>query len=205
MPLLNQLVANTLPLFPRRLVGFLSRHYIAGETFADATVVARQLMSEGCMITLDVLGEHLESMGAATEYADIYQSLPGLIASEGLDANLSVKPSQMGLLHDREGAMENFRRIARAAEPRGYFIRIDMEDSSLTDREFELYRQLRSEYSHTGIVIQSYLRRTVADAKLLATEQANVRLCKGIYREAPEVAFQKRQEIRESFMEILEL
>ena len=155
MSLFNQLVATTLPIFPKRMVGFLSRHYIAGESFSDASASARQLMQEGCMITLDVLGEHLETMDATREYSSLYMTLPGLIEQEQLDANLSVKPSQMGLLLDPAGALENYRNIARAAAEFDNFIRIDMEDSSITDSEFDLYRELRSEYPRTGIVIQS--------------------------------------------------
>jgi proline dehydrogenase len=162
-------------------------------------------MQEGCMITLDVLGEHLETMDATREYSSLYMTLPGLIEQEQLDANLSVKPSQMGLLLDPAGALENYRNIARAAAEFDNFIRIDMEDSSITDSEFDLYRELRSEYPRTGIVIQSYLRRTVDDANWLAADKANVRLCKGIYQEPESIAFQKRQEIRDSFMETLEI
>jgi proline dehydrogenase len=205
MSIFNQLVALTLPVFPRRMVGFLSRHYIAGEDFADAATVSHQLMQEGCMITVDVLGEHLETMAATEEYATLYQKLPALIDREQLDANLSVKPSQMGLLLDPAGTLENYRSIARAANAFDNFLRIDMEDSSITDIEFDLYRELRSEYPRTGIVIQSYLRRTVDDARWLAADKANVRLCKGIYQEPDSIAYQKRQEIRDSFMETLEI
>jgi len=162
-------------------------------------------MQEGCMITLDVLGEHLETMDATKPYALLYRKLPSWIDREQLDANLSVKPSQMGLLLDPDGTLENYRNIARAAAEYDNFLRIDMEDSSITDSEFDLYRELRSEYPQTGIVIQSYLRRTVDDARWLAADRANVRLCKGIYQEPESIAYQKRQDIRDSFMETLEI
>ncbi len=205
MQLLNQFIARTLPLFPTRLVGFFSRHYIAGEEIADAVNVSRKLMAEGCMITLDVLGEHIESLAEAEGYAALYEQVLQQIACEQLDANVSVKPSQMGLLLDPAGALNNFRRIAAAAAPTDNFIRIDMEDSALTDSELALYEALLAEYPRTGIVIQSYLRRTEADARRLAAAGANVRLCKGIYQEPPDLAFQCRQDIRDGFMTVLRI
>ncbi len=205
MSFFSQTVARILPYFPKPVVGYFSRHYIAGPSLEDAVRVTRTLMAENCSVTNDILGENIASLEEADNYARQYLDLLDTIHSEGLNANISVKPTQMGLLLDREHAFQNYRRIADRARKYDNFIRIDMEDSSITDAEFDLFHRLREYYPHVGIVIQSYLRRTLADAERLAAEQASVRLCKGIYKEPPAVAFQDRQEIRDNYVATLEI
>lgn len=202
----NQLIANTLPYFPKALVGHLSRHYISGEGLDDAVRVGRDLMAEGCCLTLDVLGEHVQRPEETTAYADLYLQVLDRIRAEGLDANVSVKPTQMGLALDPELCRTNYRRIAGKAAELGNFVRIDMEDTPWTTATLDLHDELKAAHpGHVGVVIQAYLRRTLPDIQeRLAPGGANLRLCKGIYKEPVELAFHGYQEIRDNYMSCLE-
>jgi proline dehydrogenase len=202
----NQLIANTLPYFPKALVGHLSRHYISGEGLDDAVRVGRDLMAEGCCLTLDVLGEHVQRPEETTAYADLYLQVLDRIRAEGLDANVSVKPTQMGLALDPELCRANYRRIAGKAAELGNFVRIDMEDTPWTTATLDLHDELKAAHpGHVGVVIQAYLRRTLPDIReRLAPGSANLRLCKGIYKEPVELAFHGYQEIRDNYLSCLE-
>ncbi len=202
----NQLIANTLPYFPKALVGHLSRHYISGEGLDDAVRVGRDLMAEGCCLTLDVLGEHVQRPEETTAYADLYLQVLDRIRAEGLDANVSVKPTQMGLALDPELCRANYRRIAGKAAELGNFVRIDMEDTPWTTATLDLHDELKAAHpGHVGVVIQAYLRRTLPDIReRLAPGAANLRLCKGIYKEPVELAFHGYQEIRDNYLSCLE-
>lgn len=206
MSAFNQLVANLLPYFPKRLVGHLSRHYISGEQLDDAVRTGRDLMAEGCCLTLDVLGEHIRRPEEATAYADLYLAVLDRIAVEGLDANVSVKPTQMGLALDRDLCRANYRRIVGRAAAQGNFVRIDMEDSPWTNATLDLHDEMREAYpGRVGVVVQAYLRRTGRDIETrLAPVAANLRLCKGIYREPTALAYHGHQEIRDSYLRCLE-
>lgn len=205
MRALSNLVANTLPYVPKALVGHLSRHYIAGPTMDDAVRTARELMAEGCLLTMDVLGEHVTQREEARGYAATYLELLDRIAAEKLDSNVSVKPTQMGLSIDPELCREHYRQIVGKAASQGNFVRIDMEDTPWTDATLDLRDELAQAWpGHVGVVIQSYLRRTLADCeKRLIPAGANLRLCKGIYREPENLAFQEYQEVRESYLRCL--
>jgi proline dehydrogenase len=206
MSAFNRLVANTLPYFPKRLVGHLSRHYISGERLDDAVRVGRDLMAEGCCLTLDVLGEHIQRPEEANAYADLYLEVLDRIRAEGLDANVSVKPTQMGMALDLELCRANYRRILERAAGLGIFVRIDMEDTPWTTATLDLHDELKRDHpGHVGVVIQAYLRRTLPDIeRRLAPSGAHLRLCKGIYKEPVELAFHGYQEIRDNYLRSLE-
>ncbi|MFA7331268.1 MAG: proline dehydrogenase family protein [Candidatus Delongbacteria bacterium] len=206
MSAFNNLVANTLPYFPKKLVGHLSRHYISGEQLDDAVRVGRELMAEGCCLTLDVLGEHVQRPEETHAYAKLYLQVVERIARDGLDANVSVKPTQMGLALDPALCRANYRAILEQVDRQGSFLRIDMEDTPFTDATLDLHDELRAQFpGRVGVVIQAYLRRTLPDIEQrLIPAGTHLRLCKGIYKEPVELAYHGYQEIRDNYLRCLE-
>jgi proline dehydrogenase len=207
MSWLNRIVSLTLPAIPKPLVQYFSRRYIAGPTMEDAFAAVRTLGSEGAISTLDILGEFISTVEQAEQNTLAYEALFQRIEQEKLpEAHVSVKLTSLGLLLDSTQCLNNMRRLCALARETGNFVRIDMEDSNCTDATLEIYRTLRAEYGDlVGAVLQSRLRRTVADVDALTRERANVRLCKGIYIEPRRIAFTDAEIIRRNFVEALEL
>jgi proline dehydrogenase len=203
--LFDWLVVGVLPVVPKPVVGFFSRRYIAGESTEAAIDAGRDLNSAGCMVTLDVLGEAVRRREEALEARDAYLQLLPAIAEGGVDGNVSLKPTQLGLTFDPEFAYENITAIVARAKELGNFVRIDMEDSPTTDATLEIYRRLRGEYDNVGVVLQSCLRRTLADARALGELKANVRLCKGIYIEPYRISWRDKEIISRNFVHVLEV
>ncbi|HWG56005.1 MAG TPA: proline dehydrogenase family protein [Gaiellaceae bacterium] len=200
MSILDKTIVRLLPAVPKPVVRRLSERYIAGSSLDDARRVVAELNAAGKMATIDVLGEEIVNPSEARAIARAYLDVLDAIDEDGLDANVSVKLTGLGLKLDPELARENVRAIAE----RGRFVRIDMEDSSTTDATLRLYRELRAEgVENVGVVLQAMLKRTVADARDLAG--ANVRLCKGIYIEPPEIAFTDFDAVRANFVRALEV
>ena len=204
MALLDRAIVRVLPAVPRPVVKRLSQRYIAGPTLADAVAVVRALNEQGKMATIDVLGEEIsrreEAKALLEEYEDVFET----IEREGLDSNISVKLTGLGLELDYDFCRENTFELVREAAARKNFVRIDMEDSSTTTRTLELYRELREEgLDNVGVVLQAYMKRTLSDAAALADLRPNVRVCKGIYVEPPEIAYQDFETVRVSFIEAL--
>jgi proline dehydrogenase len=184
---------------PRPVVRRLSARYIAGPELADARRVVAALNAEGKLATVDVLGEEVTRPDEAEAITHAYLDVLDAIDEDGLDANVSVKLTGLGLNLDPELARANVQAIA----DRGTFVRIDMEDSSTTDATLELYRELSSAGARNlGVVLQATLKRTVDDAAALAG--ANVRLCKGIYLEPPDLAFRDFDAVRVNYVRALE-
>ena len=199
MSLFDSFVAAMLPITPKFIVGKVARRYIAGETLEDAVNTIRTLNQVGARCTVDVLGEFIHSFDEAVTTAGGYETLLRRIDEESLDSNVSVKLTALGLLIDEERCTDLVRNIAKKAQARGNFVRVDMEDSPVTDMTLNLVRRLRGEGLPVGAVLQAYLHRTEDDAKALAREGIPVRLCKGIYKEPEEIAFQDREAIRDSY------
>ncbi len=196
MALLDRAIARVLPAVPKPVVRRLAAPYISGPTLEDAVNVVRRLNSEGKLATVDVLGEEITNTGAAREIAQAYHRVLARIEGEKLDSNISVKLTGLGLELDYGLCRENLEAVVEDARVRGNFVRIDMEDSSTTDATLRLYRELQAAgRQNLGVVLQAYLRRTLADAAGLG----NVRLCKGIYVEPAAIAFHDADEIRASF------
>lgn len=201
MALLDRVIVRLLPAVPRTVVQRLSARYIAGPSLDDAVRVVRRLNAKGKLATVDVLGEEITGADEARAIAGQYHDALARIDSEGLDANVSVKLTGFGLELDDDLCRENLEAVVLDAHARGIFVRIDMEDSSTTDRTLQLYRRLRAAGSeNVGVVLQAYLRRTVDDIDGLD----NVRLCKGIYVEPEEIAFREVEEVRGNYMRSLE-
>jgi proline dehydrogenase len=203
--ILDRAIVRLLPAVPRPVVQKLSERYIAGPELKDARETVRSLNAEGKMATIDVLGEEITNEEEAAAIVRAYQDVFADIERCGLDSNVSVKLTALGLKLDYEVCRANLRVVVQDAASRGNFVRIDMEDSSTTDDTLRLYRELREEgYDNLGVVLQAMLRRTADDVIALADLKPSVRLCKGIYVEPPEVAFQDDEEVRAAFVRALE-
>jgi proline dehydrogenase len=201
--LLDRAVVTLLPAVPRPVVRKLSSRYIAGPTLDDALRVVTELNAQGKLATVDVLGEEVAHEDEAAAIAAQYVAALDAFEREGLDANVSVKPTGLGLKLGYELCKRNVESVIAAAEPTDRFVRIDMEDSTTTDETLRLFRELRDEgHARVGPVLQASLRRTQADAEALAG--ASVRLCKGIYVEPESIQFRNDGEVRESFVRSLE-
>jgi len=199
--LLDRAIVRLLPAVPKPVVQRLSSRYIAGPTLDDAIRVVRKLNAKGKLATIDVLGEDVTNPDESRAISGQYHDVLARIDDEGLDSNISVKLTGLGLELDYDLCRENLESVVGDAAARGNFVRIDMEDSSTTDRTLQLYRELHADgHDNLGVVLQAYLRRTPADLPGLD----NVRLCKGIYVEPPEIAFREYEAVRANYMRCLE-
>jgi proline dehydrogenase len=199
--LLDRAIVRLLPAVPKPVVRRLSSRYIAGPSLDDAIRVVQRLNAKGKLATVDVLGEEITSSDEARAIAGQYHDALARISESGLDSNVSVKLTGLGLELDDELCRDNLEAVVRDAAARDNFVRIDMEDSSTTDRTLDLYRELRAGGNeNTGVVLQAYLRRTIDDLEGLA----NVRLCKGIYIEPPELVYREFEAVRANYVRCLE-
>ena len=205
MHLLNKLVVATIPAVPRPMVRYFAGRYIAGETLEDAVRTVRQLNAEGVCATLDVLGEDVTKEGEAVQARDQAILVLRTIVREQLDSNLSIKLTSLGLKLDKKFCEANVREILKVAAKLKIFVRFDMEDSTCTSDTIEIFKRLHRAYPATGIVVQAYLFRTVDDVRGLLKGKANFRLCKGIYKEPKEIAFQARAEVQQNYVGLLEM
>ena len=204
MALLDRAIVRVLPAVPKPVVRRLSDRYIAGPELDDAIAVVRELNAAGKLATLDVLGEEVATREEAIAIRGEYEHAMGAIEREGLDANVSVKLTALGLEVDPALCEESVRDLVRAAAQNGRFVRIDMEDSSTTEATLDLYRKLRAEgHDNVGIVLQAMLRRTLDDVLDLVALAPNVRVCKGIYVEPADLAYQGDEAIRFAFVEAM--
>jgi proline dehydrogenase len=200
--LLDRAIVRVLPAVPRPVVRKLSRRYIAGSTLVEACRVVSALNEEGKMATIDVLGEEITGREEATALLAEYEEVFETIEREGLDSNISVKLTGLGLNLDHEFCRDNIAELVREAAKRGNFVRIDMEDSSTTTETLELYRELRGQgLDNVGIVLQAYMKRTLTDIAELVDLRPNIRICKGIYVEPAEIAYQEFETVRMNFVE----
>ncbi len=200
MSFFNKLVVWGIPFVPKPIVGYFSKNYIAGPTLDDAVATVKDLNAKGMMATMDLLGEESmnkeEAEAAVAEYMRIIQT----IDENKLDCNLSIKPTQMGLLIDKEYCFNNIRTIVAEATKHNNFVRIDMEDNTTTSNTIAMYLRLKEEFGdHVGTVIQAYLRRTSNDINGLITHKANLRFCKGIYVEDRKIAYKDMSIINENY------
>ena len=202
----DRAVVRLLPAIPKPIVRKISNRYIAGPTLEDACRVVSKLNAGGKMATIDVLGEHIDEPEQARALVDEHDGVLDAIGRNGLDSNVSIKLTALGLTIDRDLCLENTEAVVEHAAESGNFVRIDMEESTHTTQTLEIYRELRGRgLDNVGVVLQSRLRRTLRDIRSLADLRPNVRLCKGIYLEPPLVAYQGYQEVRDNFVTALDL
>jgi proline dehydrogenase len=203
MHLLNKAVVAAIPAVPRRVIRYFAGRYIAGETLQHAVSCVRQLNAESVCATLDVLGEDITVRDEAIASRNQSNEVLHTITREKLDSNLSIKLTSLGLKLDTSFCADNVREILKVAAGYDTFVRFDMEDSSCTTDTMNIFRTLNREYPRTGIVVQAYLRRTEDDVRALVTTRTNFRLCKGIYKEPKDIAFQDRAEVQRNFLKLL--
>ena len=182
---------------------FLARRFVAGEDIDSAIRAVRALNDEGMSATLDFLGEDVLERAAALRQRDVYFEMLDAIAASGVNSNVSVKLTAMGLLVDEGFATENLREVVeRAARNPDPFVRIDMEGSAVLDATLRVFRAIYAEHTNVGPVLQAYLRRTAGDVAQAIALGARVRLCKGAYNEPPEIAFKSMPEIRANYLRL---
>jgi len=187
------------------MVRVFAGKYIAGEELQDAINLVKQLNSKGIFATLDVLGESIQNKEEAIEAKKKCIEVIEAIETNKLMANLSIKPTQMGLAIDEEFAFQQILEIVQKAKSFNNFVRIDMEDSPFTDPTLRVYKKLNEKIGHVGVVLQAYLKRTLSDIEQLNKLGTNYRICKGIYVEPESIAYKKRQAIRDNFLKALRL
>ena len=204
MSFFNKIIVAIVQLMPKAMVGFFSKRYIAGEILDEAVELVKVLNKKGIYATVDVLGESVKNKEEAIEAKNKALEVLETIKKNNLLANLSIKPTQMGLSIDEEFAFKQISELMEKATEINNFIRIDMEDSPYTDLTFKLLKRLRERFDNTGVVVQAYLKRTYDDVLSLNKIGTNYRLCKGIYIESPSIAYKGKQEIRDNYLKILE-
>ena len=205
MSLLDSAIVRLLPAVPKPVVRRLSSRYIAGPARDDAVRVVQELNAAGKLATIDVLGEEIADEVAAAAIVQAYEDVFTEIERRGLDSNVSVKLTGLGLELGYDVCRANLERVVAHAASSDNFVRIDMEDASTTDDTLALYRELRDAgYDNLGVVLQASLRRTLDDVRSLADLRPSVRLCKGIYIESPAIQFRDYEQVRASFVQALD-
>ena len=188
-----------------RLGGRLNSRFIAGMAPDDALRVAEEVNRQDIAVTLDSLGESVTSESEAQRAADIYHKLLDAIATRGIQANISVKLTQMGLEQSPDLAESIATSLVERARATESFVRIDMEDSSLTQVTLDIVRRIHARpdlRGAVGVVIQAYLFRSQADVEQLLAEGIRIRLCKGAYKEPPEVAYPRKADVDANFLKL---
>jgi proline dehydrogenase len=181
-----------------------ARRFIAGETIDEAVAAVADLPGKGLLLTLDYLGESVSSVAEASAAASEYVTIIDAIVRSGVERNISLKLTQLGLDVDRATAVDNMRRILEPADANGFFVRIDMENSPYTDATLDILETLwRQDHKNLGTVIQSCLRRSADDIRRLNAMGTRVRLVKGAYKEPKSVAFLKKSEVDGAFVELM--
>ena len=187
----------------RRSGGF-ARRFIAGETPAEAVEAARAVESRGFLVTLDYLGESVRSLAEADQATREYLKVAEAITVAGVERNLSIKLTQLGLDVDRATAVDNLRRIFERAE--GFFVRIDMENSPYTDVTLDIFETLwRQGYHEMGVVLQADLYRSEHDLRRINALGARVRLVKGAYKEKKAIAYPKKADVDAAYLRMMEV
>ncbi|HUA08506.1 MAG TPA: proline dehydrogenase family protein [Candidatus Acidoferrales bacterium] len=201
MAIIDRLIAPNSG-FQRRFF-FLAKRFVAGETIDAAIAAVRKLNDSGMTATLDFLGEDVLERGAAVKTRDAYLAMLERIRETGVQTNVSVKMTAMGLLIDQDFALENLTQILRAARGNADpFVRIDMEGSAVTQATLDLFERAYAADENVGIVLQAYLKRTPADVARAIELGARVRLCKGAYNEPPEIAIKEMSAIRAQYLDL---
>ena len=184
--------------------GGFARRWVAGETLEEAIAAARAVEQRGMMTTLNYLGERVQSAAAAQAATREYLAVLETVLAAGIDRNLSVKLTQLGLETDRAACIANLKQVLDAAERAECFIRIDMEDSTCTDATLDILEGVwRDGYRNVGVVLQSYLYRSESDVRRVNRLGARIRLVKGAYMEPKTIAYQRKADVDASFVRLM--
>jgi len=199
MAFLGRLIVATMPLAPKFIIRMVAGRYVAGSKLEDAISTMEKLSSEGACFTVDVLGEDITSLEEADFFLEEYSSLIDSIVKTKIDAHISIKPTAFGLLIDQESAYEKILHITRKASENDIFVRLDMEDSRVTDSTIDIMTRIRLHgLSNIGVVLQGRLFRTISDIERICDrlgDDADFRVCKGIYLEPEEIAYTEYNDI----------
>ncbi|MCB9205817.1 MAG: proline dehydrogenase family protein [Ignavibacteriales bacterium] len=204
MSFLNNAIVSFVKLLPKSVVHIFAKKYIAGEELNDAIDVVKQLNNMGIVATIDVLGEAITTKEEAFAEKEECIRVLEAIKENGLNANLSIKPTSLGLNIDKEYFYENLTEIVSKAKSLNNFVRVDMENSPYTSQTIEIFKRVKNEFDNVGIVVQAYLKRTDTDVEELNKVKTNYRICKGIYIESEKIAIKDKQKIRNNFLMLLE-
>jgi proline dehydrogenase len=204
MSIFSTVVVKSMPLIPKRIIKQVAKRYIAGATLDSAVETTKRLAALGAGSTIDVLGEFVSSRERAEHECRSSLGVLHAISEHSLPAYLSVKLTSLGFDIDDTFCANNLRSLLATAAERGLFVRLDMENSPYTTRTLDLYKRMRAEgFSNLGVVIQAYMRRSADDIRDLASLNADIRLCKGIYIEPAEVAYKERHEVQNNYKKLL--
>lgn len=200
MKWINKFIVWIMPIFPKSFIWLFSKRYIAGKQLADGLEKTKELNANHIAVTMDVLGEDITQTQEAEAAKEEALEMLDTIHKSQVNATISVKLTQLGLKIDPDLCYKNIYSIVHKANALKNFVRIDMEDETCTSETLYIYRELRKEFDRVGTVIQAYLKRSQKDVQSLIDDGiANLRVCKGIYDESPQVAYKDKQEIRENF------
>jgi proline dehydrogenase len=181
-----------------------ARRFIAGETVEEAIAAARTLQARGLHLTLDYLGESVRTLDEASAATREYVRLIEVIVASGIERNISLKLTQLGVDIDRATCVDNMRRILEPAQRDGFFVRIDMENSPYTDVTFQVFETLwQQQYRNIGLALQAALRRTEGDVQRMNELGARVRLVKGAYKEPGSLALQQKGDVDAAFLRLM--
>ena len=183
----------------------VARRFVAGESLDDAVEVARQVNSAMQLASLDLLGENVSDEAGARQAAENYLAIFERIEREKLDSNVSLKLTQLGIDLNENLCQELLEKIVAQAATRGNFVRIDMEGSPYTERTVEMAKRVRAKYAAVGTVMQAYLYRAEKDALDLIAAGCRLRLCKGAYKEPPDIAFPKKSDVDANYVKLMKL
>lgn len=206
MALMDRVVAKgILPLVPKGIARRFASRYVPGERLEDAIAAAKKMNDLGICCSLDILGEYATTLNEAASAAEQYKTALEAIADGKIDANISVKPTHMGLNINSEKCYELYEDLCKKARSADNFVRLDMENSTATQATLDLYKRLRKNYDNVGVVVQAYLRRTMDDVRDLLAEGTNLRLCKGVYVEPRRIAYKDMEIINRNYTALLEV
>jgi proline dehydrogenase len=204
MRVIDKAIASSVTVIPRPIVKRISSRYIAGENLEDAVATIQELDKEGCVATVDVLGETSENKREAVEKLQAYKVVLDALNEHELTSGISVKLTGLGLLFDEELCRANLEEIIEYAANRNRFVRVDMEDSPFTATTIHIVLDMHERHENTGAVIQAYLRRSLQDVVRLVEAGVSVRLCKGIYDEPRRIAYKNFHTVRHHYVFLLE-
>ena len=203
--MINNLIAYSIPILPKWFIKFFSNSYVAGETIEEVLDHIKTINDNGFSTTVDILGEYVTDVETSFKITNDYCELYDRINQLSLDCNLSIKPTHLGLDLSLEIALKNFEAIVYKALENSNFLRLDMESSLHTDNTFTIYDHCKNIYPNVGVVLQAYLKRSIKDAEKLAGPGFSARICKGIYKEKSDIAYQNQNEIRDNFLRLVEI
>lgn len=208
--MINKIIANVVSVMPQRFIWLFSKRYIAGKKLSDAIEVSKKLNKEGIMVTVDLLGEYIQTLEEADENKNAFLDTLDALHENKIIGTVSVKPTMFGLLIDRDYCKNLIVEVILKAKSYNISVCLDMEDSTCTDIELDLFEELYKEFPESvTLVLQAYLFRTLGDLKRLEeisipNHPIDVRICKGIYVEKEDVAFKGKKKINKNYIACLD-